>query len=436
LLTNSEVIPELDLKAEESIHWTPEALERMDRVPPQVLGIARTAILRLALEQGHSVVSSDLVTEAMERFMPKKAAEANVRLAEALVVHKAEQQPVAVCSQCGVAARTQDPVTCTVCGSAEFERISAETIARIIAEEGGVEEEMTYDGRKVRWTQESKAALKFLEDRYQRRRAKARIEKAARIQKLDPISLEFAQRFIEEEAGVLYQPSAEYEARKAEVAAHGVAQVPAKASSVASSQASTVAGPDPEEEPEGKIWGRDAKNVPLVSSFDWLADAVERVLRVPAGFMRDNTQERIEGLARNRRVARIDLDLVEEGLELGRQLMEEMLGQYDAQYNAPVVSAAVPTVETQEIPAARNAATIAAVPAVVARATPESSVSATSASSNSSTGEARASGCPFHVALESGAADQVRDVMKSYPLNEVSVMSEMERKKRELPQEN
>ena len=395
LLTNTEVVPELDLKAEESIHWTPEALERMDRVPEQVLGIARTAILRLALEQGHSVVSSDLVTEAMDRFMPKKAAAANVRLAEALMVNRAEVQPVAVCSSCGVAARTQDPVTCTVCGSTEFERISADTISRIIAEEGGVEEEMTYDGRKVRWTQESRSALKFLEDRYQRRRAKARIEKAARIQKLDPISLEFAQRFIEEEAGILYEPSEEYLARKADVAANGAP---------AESNVPTKAGSDDQgEEPEGKIWGRDDKNIPLVSSFDWNAEAVDRVLRVPAGFMRDNTQERIEGLVKSRSGQTIDLDMVEEGLELGRQLMNDVLAQSDFQLPKPEVTA--PSVEV----------------------TPDSTEAGAKVASG---------GCPFSKVLESADADKVREVMKDYPLNEVSVMSEMERKKRDLPQEN
>ena len=61
--------------------------------------------------------------------------------------------------------------------------------------EGGVEAERTYDGRKIRWTQESRQALKSIEDKYQRRRDKARIEKAARIQKLDPIPFELAQRF-------------------------------------------------------------------------------------------------------------------------------------------------------------------------------------------------------------------------------------------------
>ena len=207
LLTSRQVVPELDLKAEQSVHWTPEAEERMGRVPPQVKGIARTAILRLALEHGHSVVSSDLVTEAMERFMPKRSGEMTEKLAEALALDKARREPVSICKGCGVAAKVPDPAVCTVCGGTDFEVVEPEVLDRIADAEGGVEEETTYDGRKLAWTQEAKKALRAIDDKYQRRRAKARIEKSAHGRRMDPITLEFTQRFIEEETGVLYKAS-------------------------------------------------------------------------------------------------------------------------------------------------------------------------------------------------------------------------------------
>ena len=49
-----------------------------------------------------------------------------------------------------------------------------------------------------------------------------------------------------------------------------------------------------------KLIARDAKNVPLVSTFAWTDDAAQRVLRVPAGFMRNRTQDRIEAMAAER----------------------------------------------------------------------------------------------------------------------------------------
>src|SRR6185503_15845263 len=121
------------------------------------------------------------------------------------VLDRAERgETVMVCTACGIAARTAQAVKCQVCGGESFEALDAEVIARIIAEEGGAEEETTYDGRKVRWTQEAREALRAIEDRYQRRRAKARIEKAAHGGRTDLVTLELAKRFIEEETGILF----------------------------------------------------------------------------------------------------------------------------------------------------------------------------------------------------------------------------------------
>src|SRR5687767_12889269 len=51
-------VPRLDVRAEEAVRWTPEAEARMKNVPEQVKEIARDGVLRLALEMGHSVVTS------------------------------------------------------------------------------------------------------------------------------------------------------------------------------------------------------------------------------------------------------------------------------------------------------------------------------------------------------------------------------------------
>ncbi len=324
LLTTATVTPELDLKAEESIHWTPEAEERMTRVPEQVKGIARTAILRLAIEHGHSVVTSDLVTEAMERFMPKASQKLTTDLAEALAYSKAKREAAAACTQCGAVARVPDPEKCATCGGTEFEVLTPEMLDEIAEAEGGAEEETTYDGRKLRWTNESRKALRTLGDNYQRRRAKARIEKAARRNRLDTISLEFARRFVEEEAGVLYRPAEGDEAmsaadkRRAEEAKTADASEAAEAEQVA----------ETEEDSGMKILARDMKGNPLLSRRDWTERAIERVLRVPAGFMRDRTQTRIEELAEERGVDKVDLALVEAGIEIGLNMMKEMITTY------------------------------------------------------------------------------------------------------------
>src|SRR3954447_14764730 len=173
----------------------------MTRVPEQVKGIARTGVLRLALEKGHSVVTSAVIDEAMERFMPKSASNATKALAEAVALERAKSGPVSMCRSCGVTATQSDPVKCTVCGAADFEVISLEMIEKIAEVEGGLEEETTYDGRKLRWSEEARKGLWTMKNAYQRRRVKARVEKRARMKKLDAITLDFARQVIEEETG-------------------------------------------------------------------------------------------------------------------------------------------------------------------------------------------------------------------------------------------
>ena len=46
--------------------------------------------------------------------------------------------------------------------------------------------------------------------------------------------------------------------------------------------------------------------------------------------MRNKTQERIEELARERATTTIDLAVVEEGIELGKKMMAEMIATYSA----------------------------------------------------------------------------------------------------------
>jgi hypothetical protein len=303
-------VPRLDVRAEETVRWTPEAEERMTHVPEQVKGIARTGVLRLALEKGHSVVTSAVIDEAMDRFMPKSASAATKALAEAVALERAKSGPVSMCRACGVTATQADPVKCIVCGAADFEVISQDMIEKIAAVEGGLQEETTYDGRKVRWSEEARKGLWTMKNAYQRRRVKARVEKRARMKKLDAITLEFARQVIEEETGAPLQiqvPSLT-EVKRAE---------PDQARAAGSGAAS-----------EARLIARDDRKNPLISMFDWTSDAVPRIFRVPAGFMRSQTQERIEELARERAVTVIDLALVEEGIEIGKRMMAEMIATY------------------------------------------------------------------------------------------------------------
>jgi len=316
LLTARVEHPELDLRAEETIRWTPEAERRFERVPPLVRGIARTAVYRLAVEQGHSVVSSAVLDEAMDRYMPKHTSRATEKLAEAVAFERARAGRVAICRTCGVTAAAAEPVKCTVCGGTAFQVVTEEMLEQIAAMEGGTSEEATYDGRKLKWTQDAKRALWTMQDAYRRRRVKARVEKSARGKRLGTVTVEFARTYIEEETG---EPLvlAGAEAPPSEV------------------EAALADG-------ETKLVARDERRNPLVSRWAWTDEAVERILRVPAGFMRQRTQTRVEEIAAERAVETIDLALVEDGIEAGRRMMEQMIRGYQEarESGAPAAEAA------------------------------------------------------------------------------------------------
>jgi nucleotide-binding universal stress UspA family protein len=350
LLSTRLEVPRLDVRAEETVRWTPEAEERMKRVPEQVKGIARTGVLRLALEKGHSVVTSAVIDEAMDRFMPKGASTATKALAEAVALERAKSGPVSMCRSCGVAATQSGAVRCTVCGATDFEVISHEMIEKIAAVEGGLEEETTYDGRKLRWTEEARKGLWTMKNAYQRRRVKARVEKRARMMRLDAITLDFARQVIEEETG----------------APLDITPRPGGFAPPDPPSPSLAGAPSPRSAPAGtpdgvKLIARDERKNPLISTFAWTADATQRIFRVPAGFMRNKTQERIEELARERAAAcraeasgeggaTIDLALVEEGIELGKRMMAEMIATYSSSPSTvrETVAAPAPAPETPD----------------------------------------------------------------------------------------
>jgi hypothetical protein len=58
--------------------------------------------------------------------------------------------------------------------------------------------------------------------------------------------------------------------------------------------------------------------------------------------MRSKTQERIEELARQRGAATIDLALVEQGIEIGKQMMAEMIATYSGPPARPEGTTATP----------------------------------------------------------------------------------------------
>jgi nucleotide-binding universal stress UspA family protein len=308
LLTNGKFYPPLDVKAEEIISWTEEAEARMERVPPQVKGVARTALLRYAIEQGHTVITNKVIDEAMAIFMPTRMAEKMQILAEDLAVaqlRKESQAATAICSICGYTVKGPNAVvTCPVCSASadKFQTITKEVIETIAAQEGGIEEEESMPGVQVKWSADARDALREVTDAYLRRRAKARIEKYARSRKIPVITCQLALPMIEETVG-----------RDKLGAGWDTLLAKTKFEPAAVPDAPPAAAPDA---------------VAAPSPFAWTEDAVARLNRVPAGFMRDMTREEIERVASDRGVTTIDLAVCEDGIGHARQTMNEVIAGY------------------------------------------------------------------------------------------------------------
>ncbi len=303
LLTGGRFYPPLDVKAEEIIAWTEEAETRMERVPPQVKGVARTALLRYAIEQGHTVITSKVIDEAMAIFMPTRMAEKMQILAEDVAVAKlrSERQPAtAICSVCGYTVKGPNPVVvCPVCkaGADRFQLISKDVVEAIAAQEGGIEEEESLPGVQVKWSAEARDALREVADAYLRRRAKARVEKYARSRKIPVITCQLALPMIEETVG-REKLGAGWDTLLAKTKFEPVQVSPPSAG-------------------EGNGGG-----------FVWTEDATARLNRVPAGFMRDMTREEIERVATVKGATTIDLALCEEGIGQARETMNEVIAGY------------------------------------------------------------------------------------------------------------
>ncbi|MFQ5651080.1 MAG: universal stress protein [bacterium] len=202
LLASGQLVPPIELNADASIEWTKEALSRMDNVPDFVRGVARQAILRWAVERGHSVITSGVIDEAMRDVLPPCAASA-MGVERAAARARNAEEAVYVCNTCGHTVPRKPPVKCRVCEAAgkNFTKVDKAAIESKAQHEGDLEAQTTFDGVRLFWTEEAKQALQAARSGPARRCARARIEKQARVQKLSKITRELVLSVVKEEAG-------------------------------------------------------------------------------------------------------------------------------------------------------------------------------------------------------------------------------------------
>jgi nucleotide-binding universal stress UspA family protein len=333
LLSSRTYVPPVDTQAEAAVVWTDEATAKIEAVPAHARGVARTAICRWAMERGHSIISSGIIDDAIADIMPEYAGKygAGPARTAAYEMTEAAAAPTWICRRCGRPSRAEKPVVCVTCEGTEFEAIDKAAVSAAAAREG-TEEETAFDGFKVQWTHEAKQFLTVVPQGYDRRRAKARIEKLARMRRLPAITREFAEENIDEAYTAPAAQSAPV-AAAAELNGAGVAEV----NGIVRMKPPDVVAPPVVASGTAAGWvvtpgGGDALR--------WTDEAGARMERVPGGFMRTMARAKVEEFARRIQAEVVTLDVVEGGLVDARDLMGQMIKAYGS--GAEADAAAVP----------------------------------------------------------------------------------------------
>ena len=353
LVSNRKYVPPIDTQAEYTIAWTEEALRRMEKIPIFARGVAKTAIHRYAIEKGHTIISNTVVDAAVGHILPKGAMEAMRALGGSLeaagvdrdkmqaddavaqdlmgstlsgmMTQVVEEKPAVteatqayldrmsqnyfVCDGCGYIGKGDTPVKCPVCNAEgnRFKQVDKSIFDAAAKAEGGVETDVAYDDVPMQWTKDAKEAIRAVPAGFQRRRAKAKIEKSARKLGMTTITLEYAGPMIQEAASEDYTPIF---ANKGSGTAPGSEAAPNDANGNGSNGHGAHEAPAPPQP---------------ASPYTWMSDAQARLERAPEGFMRDCTRALIEKHADKIGATVITLEVATEGIEQAKGYMAEAM---------------------------------------------------------------------------------------------------------------
>ncbi|HMS84198.1 MAG TPA: universal stress protein [Nitrospira sp.] len=346
LVSNRKYVPPIDTQAEYTIAWTEEALRRMEKIPVFARGVAKTAIHRYAIEKGHTIISNTVVDTAVGHILPKGAMDAMRALGGSLdaagidrdkmqadegvtkdlmgptlsgiMTQIVEEKPKEisastqayldrmaqtyfVCDGCGYIGKGDAPVKCPVCSAdgTKFKQVDKKIFEVAATAEGELETDVAYDDVPMQWTKDAKEAIRAVPAGFQRRRAKARIEKTARKLGMTTITLEYAAPMIKEAASEDYTPI---------FSNKGTGTAPAAEGMVAAANGNETNG--------------HAENA---SPYTWTSDAQARLDRAPEGFMRDCTKALILKHAEKIGATVITIEVANEGIEQAKGYMADAM---------------------------------------------------------------------------------------------------------------
>ena len=179
---------------------------------------------------------------------------------------------------------------------------------------------MAYDDVPMQWTKDAKEAIRAVPAGFQRRRAKARIEKSARKLGMTTITLEYAAPTIKEAAAEDYTP----------IFANKGTGTGSEASAKVNALTEKGNGNGHDKGNGNNGHGNHASAesndaTPTPSPYTWTPEALEWLERAPEGFMRDCTRALIQKHADKVGVTLITLDVAHEGIEQAKDYMKEAM---------------------------------------------------------------------------------------------------------------
>ncbi len=279
LFSQREFQPRVDLLAETTTSWTTQAEEHMKNVPGFVRSMARMAILRYAQEKGHTVITERIVEEATAQLCPGHAKQAMAEIVAAHDAGELEKKPIEEfvmrwSNEATTLLLTVDDLSLRGNLSMRAEKkarqensatVEMAHIAPFIDSPGSGNE-----SAPIHWQAAALARLSRVPEGFMRDSSKQRIEEYARTLHTSDISLKVA------EAGL-------QQAREAMM-----------------TSGTCPMGHSPEKKPT------------TTTTLHWTDAAQTRMQKVPAGFMRDLTRQRIETFAQRKEVTEITPELIDE----------------------------------------------------------------------------------------------------------------------------
>jgi nucleotide-binding universal stress UspA family protein len=190
--------PPLEAVARETISWSHEAEERMERIPETARPMVRLALLRMAQEKGHTMITSDLLEEATARFCPDRGGRMEPKRAlpwseeaKSMIAALADPSEAAAIRlraekhgrRDGADMITADHVRPFLDEDSSPPPASACPFAGMMGGESGVAEPTP-----LTWSGEAEQRLKRVPEGFMRRLTRQRIEAFARAQNSDIIT--------------------------------------------------------------------------------------------------------------------------------------------------------------------------------------------------------------------------------------------------------